>query len=158
MVLYFFFNDTATTEIYTLSLHDALPICCTPISNSFGYLKKNESGFRNPLRYRWHLAPESEILATATGICPEVPPKRVEMSVRDDVTLYSKLIPYLRKRKLRGPPSRLQDAIPDRPMSQLKKNMRGATCPRGCILVYKINKIKFLQFPFIFFIFRSILL
>src|SRR3712207_503647 len=24
--LYFFFNDTATTEIYTLSLHDALPI------------------------------------------------------------------------------------------------------------------------------------
>src|SRR5690242_21611314 len=25
--LLFFFNDTATTEIYTLSLHDALPIC-----------------------------------------------------------------------------------------------------------------------------------
>ena len=25
-VLFFFFNDTATTEIYTLSLHDALPI------------------------------------------------------------------------------------------------------------------------------------
>src|SRR2546425_2239682 len=27
MVIFFFFNDTATTEIYTLSLHDALPIC-----------------------------------------------------------------------------------------------------------------------------------
>src|SRR5689334_24199441 len=27
--LYFFFNDTATTEIYTLSLHDALPISKT---------------------------------------------------------------------------------------------------------------------------------
>src|SRR5690242_21191839 len=26
----FFFNDTATTEIYTLSLHDALPICIYP--------------------------------------------------------------------------------------------------------------------------------
>src|SRR3989442_6915430 len=26
MWLFFFFNDTATTEIYTLSLHDALPI------------------------------------------------------------------------------------------------------------------------------------
>src|SRR5260370_36502762 len=25
-IVYFFFNDTATTEIYTLSLHDALPI------------------------------------------------------------------------------------------------------------------------------------
>src|SRR3712207_7645732 len=37
MLLIFFFNDTATTEIYTLSLHDALPIsrrspsvCCSP--------------------------------------------------------------------------------------------------------------------------------
>src|SRR5260370_27833287 len=32
MFFFFFFNDTATTEIYTLSLHDALPIsgekCC----------------------------------------------------------------------------------------------------------------------------------
>src|SRR2546422_9686862 len=28
-ISFFFFNDTATTEIYTLSLHDALPICCT---------------------------------------------------------------------------------------------------------------------------------
>src|SRR3989440_12442660 len=28
--LFFFFNDTATTEIYTLSLHDALPIFYVP--------------------------------------------------------------------------------------------------------------------------------
>src|SRR2546422_7823757 len=27
VIFLFFFNDTATTEIYTLSLHDALPIC-----------------------------------------------------------------------------------------------------------------------------------
>src|SRR6266540_4530251 len=27
---FFFFNDTATTEIYTLSLHDALPIFAPP--------------------------------------------------------------------------------------------------------------------------------
>src|SRR3712207_9330839 len=26
LIFFFFFNDTATTEIYTLSLHDALPI------------------------------------------------------------------------------------------------------------------------------------
>src|ERR1039457_7728255 len=39
--LFFFFNDTATTEIYTLSLHDALPIsfhcesadCCAQAGN-----------------------------------------------------------------------------------------------------------------------------
>src|SRR3712207_8555390 len=30
MLNIFFFNDTATTEIYTLSLHDALPICFEP--------------------------------------------------------------------------------------------------------------------------------
>src|SRR5215211_5084708 len=29
-LFFFFFNDTATTEIYTLSLHDALPITCGP--------------------------------------------------------------------------------------------------------------------------------
>src|SRR3712207_9079324 len=28
--VFFFFNDTATTEIYTFSLHDALPICRQP--------------------------------------------------------------------------------------------------------------------------------
>src|SRR6266536_6685840 len=31
-ILFFFFNDTATTEIYTLSLHDALPICARAVS------------------------------------------------------------------------------------------------------------------------------
>src|SRR5438034_7787964 len=31
-VFFFFFNATATTEIYTLSLHDALPICILPRS------------------------------------------------------------------------------------------------------------------------------
>src|SRR5256885_15472100 len=36
LFFFFFFNDTATTEIYTLSLHDALPIyivgpLCTPL-------------------------------------------------------------------------------------------------------------------------------
>src|SRR5256885_4631344 len=31
MFFFFFFNDTATTEIYTLSLHDALPIYRTEL-------------------------------------------------------------------------------------------------------------------------------
>src|SRR3712207_297960 len=30
LLVFFFFNDTATTEIYTLSLHDALPISLPP--------------------------------------------------------------------------------------------------------------------------------
>ena len=44
--MYFFFNDTATTEIYTLSLHDALPIYlrgsqCDPASTTFAALPTN---------------------------------------------------------------------------------------------------------------------
>src|SRR5258708_30478412 len=41
LFLFFFFNDTATTEIYTLSLHDALPISplhpsgCSPAIKAF---------------------------------------------------------------------------------------------------------------------------
>src|SRR5574341_2199124 len=41
--LFFFFNDTATTEIYTLSLHDALPISCTmsrPLQPGLGLLRR----------------------------------------------------------------------------------------------------------------------
>src|SRR2546422_6002360 len=41
LVCLFFFNDTATTEIYTLSLHDALPIffgliCCLGLRGRLG--------------------------------------------------------------------------------------------------------------------------
>src|SRR5438034_6521642 len=37
---FFFFTDTASTEIYTLSLHDALPIYATPLPtvNTTGYI------------------------------------------------------------------------------------------------------------------------
>src|SRR6267143_1115356 len=41
---FFFFNDTATTEIYTLSLHDALPISSTPATRPCG---------RALRRFRW---------------------------------------------------------------------------------------------------------
>src|SRR5258708_11778960 len=36
MLSFFFFNDTATTEIYTLSLHDALPISFSHVGSPFG--------------------------------------------------------------------------------------------------------------------------
>src|SRR3989449_11072236 len=37
MCFFFFFNDTATTEIYTLSLHDALPISTGGAPNTSGW-------------------------------------------------------------------------------------------------------------------------
>jgi len=42
---FFFFNDTATTEIYTLSLHDALPISGN----------RPEGGFRVEARLPWEV-------------------------------------------------------------------------------------------------------
>src|SRR5690242_21633877 len=55
---YFFFNDTATTEIYTLSLHDALPISRsrrTPTTTSAWQVCSSSStaapwGWRTPRR------------------------------------------------------------------------------------------------------------
>src|SRR3712207_7516679 len=38
MIVFFFFNDTATTEIYTLSLHDALPIWARRPRSERGHL------------------------------------------------------------------------------------------------------------------------
>src|SRR3712207_6904337 len=38
----FFFNDTATTEIYTLSLHDALPISLNPVAGHVRLLDDRE--------------------------------------------------------------------------------------------------------------------
>src|SRR3712207_7837828 len=41
--MFFFFNDTATTEIYTLSLHDALPIstrCATAVPHKWQHPRR----------------------------------------------------------------------------------------------------------------------
>src|SRR3712207_8785750 len=42
----FFFNDTATTEIYTLSLHDALPILHRPGVLRRGHRRRRQAGGR----------------------------------------------------------------------------------------------------------------
>src|SRR3712207_9316039 len=46
----FFFNDTATTEIYTLSLHDALPICVGPRLGGLARLELGLGHLRSPCR------------------------------------------------------------------------------------------------------------
>src|SRR5258708_39944481 len=47
---FFFFNDTATTEIYTLSLHDALPISSAgrPGGTMFGKFRRNRKPNTRP--------------------------------------------------------------------------------------------------------------
>ena len=46
--MFFFFDDTATTEIYTLSLHDALPICI-----DYAVMEKADSVYAIKLDCRW---------------------------------------------------------------------------------------------------------
>src|SRR3712207_7652934 len=46
LVSCFFFNDTATTEIYTLSLHDALPISARRLSGATGPLVRDQRRLR----------------------------------------------------------------------------------------------------------------
>src|SRR5882757_11287529 len=50
----FFFNDTATTEIYTLSLHDALPISSTCSTRAAGFNPHNRSALAVPRRSEEH--------------------------------------------------------------------------------------------------------
>src|SRR2546430_15404997 len=53
--VFFFFNDTATTEIYTLSLHDALPICEIPVPSRPARCRRpppSIAGDRTPPRQR----------------------------------------------------------------------------------------------------------
>src|ERR1044071_8206010 len=54
-VLFFFFNDTGTTEIYSLSLHDALPI-----SDTAGRSRSADPPPRTSARTSSRLAPRSE--------------------------------------------------------------------------------------------------
>src|SRR3712207_9450814 len=46
-----FFNDTATTEIYTLSLHDALPICSPPAGRELALAPAPPRGGRGTGRH-----------------------------------------------------------------------------------------------------------
>src|SRR5256885_16716719 len=51
-LFFFFFNDTATTEIYTLSLHDALPICAAPHLAAAATLADRKPAFFMMSRWR----------------------------------------------------------------------------------------------------------
>src|SRR5256885_7010170 len=67
MCYFFFFNDTATTEIYTLSLHDALPISRSaqlPQSRL-----KPEPGWRHPERSERSEEHTSELQSPCNLVC-----------------------------------------------------------------------------------------
>ena len=99
--LSFFFNDTATTEIYTLSLHDALPIYNREISISrlaemvkkmtkssskityVPYDKAFEKGFEDMIRRVPDILKAKALIGFLPGI-------KLEDSLEDIITFYKK--------------------------------------------------------------------
>src|SRR2546423_7575909 len=74
--VFFFFNDTATTEIYTLSLHDALPIfagieVAGRLGAGLGHAGRARRHDRDPGRHRLQRSEEhtSELQSLAYLVC-----------------------------------------------------------------------------------------
>src|SRR2546427_3960454 len=61
---FFFFNDTATTEIYTLSLHDALPISIPGVDRVTAW------GLLAEIGLDMSQFPDAQHLASWAGLCP----------------------------------------------------------------------------------------
>src|SRR2546425_2787640 len=87
---FFFFNDTATTEIYTLSLHDALPIYsqngrtgCLPVSMPTGPQTAASLGFESVRRAYMQRSEEhtSELQSLAYLVCRLLLEKKKKMQV-----------------------------------------------------------------------------
>src|SRR5476649_370375 len=58
----FFFNDTATTEIYTLSLHDALPICWQSPGSRTPALREGQSFSKRSEEHTSELQSHSDLV------------------------------------------------------------------------------------------------
>src|SRR6266542_4354013 len=78
--LLFFFNDTATTEIYTLSLHDALPIALPVSLWESEVLPRRVPGYRPEQLDQ--LCATGEVVWVGAGL------DRVALFFRDDASLF----------------------------------------------------------------------
>src|SRR2546430_17723859 len=79
---FFFFNDTATTEIYTLSLHDALPICGVVSADIRGFVLDIAVGVRR--RFVFNARSEehtSELQSQSNLVCRLLLEKKTGPSV-----------------------------------------------------------------------------
>src|SRR3712207_8717246 len=77
--LFFFFNDTATTEIYTLSLHDALPIFHSPPSR-----------WKTPLQRGDTIVPSSSVISGRATPQPTLPSLKASRSEEHTSELQSR--------------------------------------------------------------------
>src|SRR6478609_12244929 len=87
-ICFFFFNDTATTEIYTLSLHDALPICDGRVENARAVDVQRQAILTRHGRSEEHT---SELQSLAYLVCPLLLEKKKK-------TFYSSLLSNKKKK------------------------------------------------------------
>src|SRR2546430_13464159 len=83
-ILFFFFNDTATTEIYTLSLHDALPISRGTIDCSSGLSRLPKGSPYSMPRSEEHT---SELQSQSNLVCRLLLEKKKEQATHPPFTL-----------------------------------------------------------------------
>src|SRR5581483_343944 len=102
--IFFFFNDTATTEIYTLSLHDALPIYDYYRPGGFQFLKAGLDSNGKLVAWRNHFVSygEGERFASAAAMGPTEFPQRFV----PNYALHTSVMPLgIRTGSLRAPSS-----------------------------------------------------
>src|SRR5258708_29744369 len=93
VIFLFFFNDTATTEIYTLSLHDALPISGDrPVPHGDGCRKLR----RGPVRHEH---------AGGARLCLHLQPRSEEQRLNSSHQIISYAVFCLKKKKIPSPTS-----------------------------------------------------
>src|SRR5260221_12205249 len=80
--LFFFFNDTATTEIYTLSLHDALPIYLQRRSVLPGLFDNHTHVIRGGLNFNRSEEHTSELQSHSDLVCRLLLEKKKSKLVR----------------------------------------------------------------------------
>src|SRR3712207_8589094 len=101
--MFFFFNDTATTEIYTLSLHDALPIWSSSKSKSskFSLIRPGFTDFGKTTSPRWRC----QRSVTCAGVFPSfpaMPPRSEEHTSELQSRQYLVCRLLLEKKKISG--------------------------------------------------------
>src|SRR2546426_7517894 len=96
--LFFFFNDTATTEIYTLSLHDALPIS-DQAAQRHDHRLHGRLQFADLVGHRLDRPPRSEehtseLQSPCNLVCRLLLEKKNSINSHNDVNTTRKLFAY----------------------------------------------------------------
>src|SRR2546426_8156609 len=99
-IFFFFFNDTATTEIYTLSLHDALPISPLPRGDPTWHRRGSDKHAPHTGTLRPRTRPEAcGALRGSAATAPGLPRDRKSTRLNSSHLVISYAVFCLKKKK-----------------------------------------------------------